>query len=296
VWSSSTSFSTTATYRQPGFEIEYSFSTKTANICSKDIDATLRYDGGLLMDDSSTTGDINVASDHCQKTIVAGPGQQIEVTFKRLSLADSNDCVEFYEGASPDKKHLTRRLAEFCGRRSKGVGLPAAFRSETNTVTVDWDSDKSSSDGFEMAWKFVEKEGAAYSVCGGELIVAAAVSSTGVLRDRVAVSSRATSLFGARCVRAIKGPTGSVMSIKFNTFGLKTSSSDRFTVYRGEATEKALPQRCQRARLVESNRQRLRQQHATGGQGGSVAHKRGSDCVVLEHQLLDDGHLQAARV
>lgn len=170
---------------------------------------------------------------------MAGPGQQIEVTFKRLSLADSNDCVEFYEGASPDKKHLTRRLAEFCGRRSKGVGLPAAFRSETNTVTVDWDSDKSSSDGFEMAWKFVEKEGAAYSVCGGEPIVAAAVSSTGVLRDRVTVSSRSTSLFGARCVRAIKGPKGSVMSIKFNTFGLKTSSYDRFTVYRGEATDKA---------------------------------------------------------
>lgn len=101
-----------------GWELEWSFVSTAVSVCETD-SRTLDFDAGTIMDHASTTGTYTGLMD-CTKGITAPAGKEITLTFTRMSVDSSSDCLRVYDSDKADPYQLA---ASFCGdRSSSGIG------------------------------------------------------------------------------------------------------------------------------------------------------------------------------
>jgi len=143
----------------------------------------------------------------CSLTISATGTNEVTLSFSRMHLASSGDCLEVYDGATADPN---QRAAKWCGTMpysSAGRQLnpvPGELVLHSGSAHLVWTTYRTASNGkgWSASWEFTGKSpGGATPICGGGG-TAALTSGTGTLVDTLPDSTGALYYQGMSCRRA----------------------------------------------------------------------------------------------
>lgn len=205
----------TSTGKNGDWEIQWQFIKTTTSICDEpNVEITA---AGSLMDGSATSASYK-GSLKCVKQIRAPSGKEIKITFNRMALHDSGDCLEIIDGYV--KTGFKSVAAQFCGSRSTA---PTSLILHSGGALLTWKTSSSGSlTGWDFSWAFTSKPASSTTraICAGNVLT----GSKGVLADAVG-SGSANYFHGTVCTSAIVGLPGSVVKLHFKTMSIRGSAT-----------------------------------------------------------------------